>query len=299
MRCKSCQHILWNQPAPGEGQPRVCSECGTLYALGEFSFQPGKVKFCCRHCATAYYGTSPEGHLEPYAFTCAVCANPITMEECSVSPHDPNDDAKAMLHEPLPWLESGPMFSRWRRTVWAGIRQPTTIEKRLAAQPDPVRAFQFLALHVWISGVSAVFLGLLSMLGVSGFLMMGGGGISLAAASLIYPLAQFLCAPLFTGFVAVSASWMVSLKRTRTELTFPRAFEIVCYSSGALVYGVVPWCGAIIGYIFWAVHASQAVSEASAKGRATAAVGPLLIGGFLALVVQGVAFALIAILFGM
>jgi len=45
MRCKQCDHALWNQPVPPAGGPRVCSECGTGYSAADFDFGRGKVRF--------------------------------------------------------------------------------------------------------------------------------------------------------------------------------------------------------------------------------------------------------------
>jgi hypothetical protein len=42
MRCKNCDHTLWNQPVPPEGTERKCSECGAPYALAEFEFARGR-----------------------------------------------------------------------------------------------------------------------------------------------------------------------------------------------------------------------------------------------------------------
>ena len=68
MRCKQCESILWQQPAAASGGDRCCSECGAAYKPSDFDFVRGKVRFCCPHCDTGYYGTSPRGHLEPIAF---------------------------------------------------------------------------------------------------------------------------------------------------------------------------------------------------------------------------------------
>ena len=82
MRCKHCDHVLWNQPAPAPGAQRVCSECGEPYQPGDFRFARGKVRFCCPQCDTGYYGTSAEGHLEPAAFDCVGCGRHLTMNDC-------------------------------------------------------------------------------------------------------------------------------------------------------------------------------------------------------------------------
>ena len=285
MRCKACQHILWNQPAPSDGSARVCPECGTAYTLAAFGFKPGTVKFCCRHCATAYYGTSPEGHLEPSAFNCAVCANPITMEECVVTPHDAMADVAAMLREPLPWFEQGPLLSRWWRTVCVGLKKASSIHTRLTEQPNIGRAVAFLSLHAWISGVVSAVLGVVMSLGA--FNMLFGGGLNAGLNNMFaVQVASYIAYPLYMLFAAVVAAWAVSLASVE-GLSFKRAFEIIVYSSGVLLYMLIPFCGGFIGLILWAIAASQAIAAAAPKDRATSPVILLLVGGFAALVLEG------------
>ncbi len=73
MRCKTCGYRLWNLTE------QRCPECATPFRPSEFEFVPNSVQFCCPHCGQAYYGTGPQGHLEPASFVCAKCGNAIQM----------------------------------------------------------------------------------------------------------------------------------------------------------------------------------------------------------------------------
>ncbi len=287
MRCKNCQHNLWNQPAPREGELRACAECGTPYTLGEFEYQVGKVKFCCKHCGTAYYGTSERGHLEPHAFNCATCTTPITMEDCVAQPHDAKDDEAAMLFEPIPWLGEGALLARWWRTVTMGFSRNVEIHRRLNAQPQPALAIGFIAMHGWISSAVSAALAVVMVLGVVG--VFTGGGYNMGLGGVIaLQIASFLIYPLYLLWSAAIAAWCVSLSPAKDVLPFRRALEVILYSSGALIFSLIPVCGSFLGFLFWIVHAGQAIAAAAGKDRATPVVVLYIVGVVAALVVNGV-----------
>jgi hypothetical protein len=273
MRCPSCSHILWNQPAPPAGTPRACSECGANYRVDDFDFVAGKVAFRCPHCATAYYGTSERGHLEPNEFHCAECSNRISMEDCVVSPEARDEGVDAMLQQPIPWIAAGPGFGTWFRTIGVGFTGGASLAKRLIGEPQRGRAAGFLFLIGLPSSLLSVAVILLFALGP----LMGGAGpgrgtwtgIAMAATvALIGPAILVLTA-------LASASVASSIAREQGPGS-ARLFEGLCYSSGPLIIASVPFCcTGFVGYIWWMVQCAIYVSAAvqgARSGAATVAV---------------------------
>jgi hypothetical protein len=122
---------------------------------------------------------------------------------------------------------------------------------------------------------------------LGGLNMLFGGGLSAGLNNMLaVQVASYIAYPLYMLFAAVVAAWAVSLASVE-ELSFKRAFEIIIYSSGALVYMLIPFCGGFIGLILWAIAASQAIAAAAPKDRATSPVILLLVGGVAALVLEG------------
>jgi hypothetical protein len=184
MRCKNCDHTLWNQPVPPEGTERKCSECGAPYALAEFEFARGKVKFCCLQCDKAYYGTSLSGHLEPAEFDCVGCGTHLTMERCVVRAHDMEREFEAMQKRGLPWLE--PTGLGWPRRWWLTANLSVSLRAGVAQQlvrsPQPLRAAGFVLVNASMTYAAAVLAnGLLELLvGNSGGNSLGMATIGMA-----------------------------------------------------------------------------------------------------------------------
>ncbi len=100
MRCLQCDYPLWNV------RDRRCPDCGTPFTPSERSFERGSVRFLCPHCSAGYFGTSPEGHLEPRRFTCVSCSRAIDMDEMVVAPVEQAIDAAGAPSEfANRWLE--------------------------------------------------------------------------------------------------------------------------------------------------------------------------------------------------
>ncbi|QKK09883.1 MAG: hypothetical protein HND58_18155 [Planctomycetota bacterium] len=86
MNCRHCSYPLWNLRS---GQ---CPECGTGFAPSEFRFAKNSVCFCCPHCDQRYFGTGPDGHLEPRRFVCVGCGQQIEMDTMVLHPADGLDE---------------------------------------------------------------------------------------------------------------------------------------------------------------------------------------------------------------
>ena len=272
MRCKTCDHILWNHEPARDGSPRLCSECGTRYAPSDFDFVRGKVEFCCPHCRTAYFGTSPRGHLEPNAFMCAECAQPITMDECVLRGYGVADERLAMLPTGVPWLSGHSWRRRWWATVGIGMGRPNRLNGMFNSEPRLADAARFLALHGWLSAAPAAAFFLLTM--AWPLLNGSGAGIDMAVVAVFY-----VSMPLSLYLLAWSGAFAASLVGRAHGLSAGRAFELCAYSSGPLVFFCVPCVGGV-AYVWWAIAAVVAMSEAVPLGKGVAVVMMGLLGFF-------------------
>ena len=272
MRCKQCDHVLWNQPAPIDGAQRVCSECGEPYQPTDFSFERGKVRCCCPHCNTGYYGSSKEGHLEPAEFACVQCGCSITMNDCVIRPHDETRELEAMQRVDVPWIASGRdgSFKRWWRTSTLGFTNAGRLASMLTRAPAPMRAARFLLINaliaVTIGGGFLVLLRLFTGSTVMGVLA-GGDILALIAgiAIMVGCAVSLLFFAAIPAFLAASLAGLIAFNRRSdhphrpASLGFARAYELICYSSGALLLSLVPCCGMGFGAIWWLVQSAQAM----------------------------------------
>lgn len=289
MRCKQCESILWQQPPAARGSARCCSECGAEYRPSDFDFVRGKVRFCCPHCATGYYGTSPRGHLEPIAFECPTCRNFIHMDECVLQPDGVADEAKAVADRGVPWLEKRGALSRWFGTVLLGMGEPQAINDRLSGQGRLYAALLFLTVQSWICIAPY-----LLCCGSISFLQFGrAGGAGFAITNLLSTIGIGLVAApavaMLLGLLAVGAARLVT---PRASPAFVRDVEVACYSSGPLLVAAVPFYGAPL-LLWWFVAACVALAYARPEGsRGPAAIGAA--GGFLLPIAAVIAIAIIS-----
>lgn len=290
MRCKHCDHVLWNQPAPAPGAQRVCSECGEPYQPGDFRFARGKVRFCCPQCDTGYYGTSAEGHLEPAAFDCVGCGRHLTMNDCVVRAHDMEHESEAMLQRDMPWLDesigSGARgwLKRWGATTSLSFSNAGKFVALLHRPPQPMRAAAFMSVNALISVFATVAVGLI--LPALGNLRgrVGGGGVDVEALVIALAIALGAAVALVV-FAALPAVLVGLIPRGGKPVGTARAFEAMCYSSGALVLSLVPCCGGPFAAIWWMVQSTQAMMalfEGESIGKKTLAALLTVVGYFAA-----------------
>lgn len=284
MRCPQCDHSLWNQPVPPDGSPRICSECGTPWTAAQFDFGRGRVRFGCPKCDTPYYGTSTKGHLEPAEFDCIGCGLHLSMDRCVIRAHDMAHEHDAMQRRDLPWLEEERLgwFRRWWRTAKLSLFGSPKLMPLLSRPPRPLRAAAFMAINVAIFVIA--FAGITGGFG----LPLGGRRWMGGFASLdpkLWMIAAGACALVIVGTVvlaAVPALLCGLMARKNEPVGFGRAYEVVAYSSGSLLVGLIPCCGAFIGPLWWLVQVGQC-APAMFEGepfwkRAVAAL--LALGGF-------------------
>ena len=286
MHCRNCQHVLWNAPAPQPGAPRVCPECGTGYSVADYEFAPGKVEFHCPHCDQAYFGTSSKGHLEPTEFQCTACGGEVSMERCVLRPHGSVDSTQAMLEQPLPWLEGGSIFVRWWNMIGVGLKKSARVPAMIGNRDLFSESLGFLAFNTAISNIVTVMFGVgaLVLAGViaggvgTGFTFGPGGWATTPGSTPLaigLQLANFILIPVMMIAVSMLGALFASFAGAPHGLTFRRAFTIVSFASGGYALNLIPFCGGLLGLIFWAVGASTAIAAALPRGQAT---GPVILG---------------------
>ena len=284
MRCTSCGYSLWNQPAPTDGSPRRCPECGVEYALDQFSFAHGKVEFCCPACSQTYFGTDEQGHLDPREFDCVTCGTPLTMNSCTARPFGDVPEAHAMRVEPLPWLGGvGSVFGRWMRTIGACVSDPGSIPARIEGLGDSGAAARFLVLQIAvISGVSLLYAAVtvVFMIGVMGGVGGGAGPGGFAPIAVAPGIGMMMAASaagvalhalLLLGGI-VGAAGFVALVAGRERVGFTRMFAVLAFASSVMIFSLVPICGGLLAPILWIVQSAQAVAAAMPQDRKAVAV---------------------------
>ena len=257
MRCKTCDHTLWNQPAPREGEPRVCSECGAPYSAADFDFGRGKVRFCCPKCSTGYYGTSDKGHLEPAQFDCIGCGTHLTMDRCIIRAHDMAREHEAMQRRELPWLEEGSLgwVRRWWHTAKLSLSNAPQLVPLLSRPPKPMRAAVFLLVN---STIATAAYGGLSLVGLTFGSRMPLALAAVGLLELLVMLGALLASVLAIVLYAAIPAFLCSfLTRKGEPLGFGRAYEIAAYTSGSLLIAVIPCCGPVLGGIWWMAQIIQ------------------------------------------
>lgn len=255
MRCKTCDHTLWNQPAPREGEPRVCSECGTPYAAADFDFGRGKVRFCCPNCDTGYYGTSEKGHLEPAQFDCISCGTHLAMDRCIIRAHDMAREHEAMQSREIPWLEDGSLgwVRRWWRTSRLSMSNAPKLVPMLTRPPKIMRAASFLLVNATIAMLAWTGMSLFGLLGTR-----APAGFGWDAMMLLTWFGAMIASVLGMVLYAAIPAFLCSfLTRKGEPLGFARAYEIAAYTSGALVVSILPCCGPLIGGVWWMAQIVQ------------------------------------------
>ncbi|MEY3143498.1 MAG: hypothetical protein RLY21_1991 [Planctomycetota bacterium] len=273
---------------PPEGTERKCSECGTPYALAEFEFRRGRVKFCCPQCDKAYYGTSLRGHLEPEEFDCIGCGMHLAMERCVVRAHDMAREHEAMQKRDLPWLEPTNLgwFRRWWNTTNIAVSFQAGIARRLTRSPQPLRAVGFVLMNASIAYTTA---GL-----AYGLLPICFGNWNILASIDLYD--AMLAVAAIAGsvvatalFVAIPAALCAGLTRRGEPLGFARGYEIAAYSTGALILCLVPCCGALGVTLLWSSQTiGNFVSYFEGEPRSTRILAGVLSSmGFVGVAVLG------------
>ncbi len=203
---------------------------------------------------------------------CAECAQPITMDECVLRAYGVTDESLAMLPTGVPWLGAESWRRRWWKTVGIGMGRPNRLNGMLPGEPRLGSAARFLAVHGWLSSAPGVLFALAMMM----LPLLTGVGVG---RDLVLLVVFYIAMPLALFFFAMSGAFAASLAGRAHGLPMRRAFELCAYSSGPLLFVCVP-CVGVVAYIWWAIAAVVAMSEAVPHGKGAAVVMLGLVGFF-------------------
>ncbi|MCP4247240.1 MAG: YIP1 family protein [bacterium] len=278
MRCKTCEYRLWNL------RSRQCPECGTPFYPSEFEFVPNSVEFGCPHCEVRYYGTGPNGHLEPVAFECSGCGQQVHMDEMVLLPAA--GVAEDQTAPPMaPWLNRAKrgFFSGWAATIGQALVAPGRLICSVPVDSSLFQAWWFgilCQLPVFIVGWAIVLIPMVLVIsGASGVLPALGFGAGLGTCGY---LVAFVISVTIWGLATHVLLHLVAAPTGGLR----RTFQALAYSSGANVVSGTPCVGMYVGWIWWLVSAVVMVSRGQnvSGGRAALAVLTLPVLGLLILV---------------
>lgn len=240
MRCKNCDYALWNLTS------RQCPECGDPFKPSDFTFNPNAVRFLCPHCGQNYFGTDDNGHLQPTAFDCVKCEQPITMDEMVLVPADGIHESLTRGKNPdsNPWVrrsEIGTSKAGWR-TIGRVLGSPGSLMDTPESLTGRIRH------ALWFSFLISVVTTLLGSLPffLLAIIPLGMGGGSGFLSALPYILLFIAVPP-----IVLIGVWVLNglvahglLKLTGgTMQSVKRSVEAGLYASGANIFMGVPCLG--------------------------------------------------------
>ena len=259
MNCRHCSYPLWNLRS---GQ---CPECGTGFAPSDFRFSKNSVCFCCPHCDQRYFGTGPDGHLEPRRFVCVGCGQQIEMDTMVLRPADGLDERRTRA-DVNPWLDDRARFlKRLLGTMVRGPCSPGWLMRSTPVDSPPEQAWAFAgALHLAFAAIlvgPALLLSAFVSFGLLGAFagMFVGGVIALVV---------------LTGLWVLTAHGMLRLGGA-TEGGLGRTAHALCYTCGPNVVVLVPCLNFYFGWIgtlWWIVAAGIALASAQRVSGVRAAI---------------------------
>lgn len=273
MECRTCGYNLWNISG------RTCPECGVPFRPSEYEFGPNQVEFACAHCSQAYFGTSPQGHLEPHTFDCVKCGRHVSMDEDMILRPLGPDAVASRKGPPIPWHrreEIGSVRAFWQTLVMGFVRPREIMHGTGRQDPQGFSFYATLTIVVTVIGLVVGF-GMASAMGylsaasgavTGGFLLASlavGAVFGLTVGVLISVLIAWIWSAIIHGLLKISGGTTEPLSRTT---------QAVLYTAGPTTLQIIPWIGGITGFIWWIVNASRAVAEGHrcSIGRAAACV---------------------------
>lgn len=259
MNCRHCSYPLWNLRS---GQ---CPECGTGFAPSEFRFAKNSVCFCCPHCDQRYFGTGPDGHLEPRRFVCVGCGQQIEMDTMVLHPADGLDERRTRA-EVNPWLdEQARLHKRLLGTMLRGPCSPRWLMRSTPVDSPPEQAWGFAgALHL---AFAAILVGPVLLL--SAFVNLGMMG---AFAGLF--VGGVIALTIFAGLWVLVAHGLLRLTGP-TEGGLGRTAHALCYTCGPNVVVLIPCLNFYFGWIgtlCWIIAAGIALASAQQVSGVRAAI---------------------------
>lgn len=241
MRCRSCQHELWNV------RPGPCPECGEPFNPRTAVFERYSAHFCCPHCSEAYWGNGKDGLPEPPEFACARCSGVVRLEEMVLRPA-PGQEGREIRQDlhPFDGSPKGLLRRTWD-TLSMATSDPVRLGRSLGPRPDLGRAGMFLGLIAGV-GVAAA---LAPAAVTTAYELVTVGSVDVLSlrrsdAELVFGAtmgAAVLGSILYVGAIAIIVALASRLTRPG-PLDLRRFVACWCYASGVAVLGAFPCIGA-------------------------------------------------------
>lgn len=266
MNCKKCDYPLWNLTA------RVCPECGEPFLPSQFRFALNSVKFCCPHCAQAYYGTGETGHLVPRCFDCVSCARRIDMDEMVLLPAEGVEERQTRP-DVNPWLDRARRpLSRWMGALGRGMANPVWLMRSTPIETSAWHGWSFaLATHAIFA---ALFL--LPVLLLMAAMSLAGGSypVPLVSVGIGLTIVPAIGSILFLMLWVATAHGILRL-RGPTHAGIGRTALALCFTCGPQLLLLVPCLNFYVGWLgtlWWVIVAGFALAAAQKVSGLRAAV---------------------------
>ncbi|MEX2218941.1 MAG: hypothetical protein WD749_09295, partial [Phycisphaerales bacterium] len=251
MNCRTCNYALWNLREPR------CPECGADFRPSDYRFVPGAIRYCCPHCAQAYYGTSPEGHLIPRDFACITCGHELSMDLMVLSPAAGIAE-ESTAGESMPWFdERRGFFRRWFATIGQGLILPTKLIRLTPLESSVWSAFGFSVLTLF--AFSLVFWIPMLLLFMVPMGLGGGPGVPAMLGMMAMPLVYVFGVIVVGVLLWLLASHVLLLLGGSVPGGLRRTAQCFFYSSPGHVLFAVPCLGFYFGAISWVWVAVSAI----------------------------------------
>ena len=281
MRCKMCEYRLWNLDS------RRCPECGAAFYPSDYEFVINSVQFCCPHCDQGYYGTGPNGHLEPMRFNCVACGRQIHMDQMVLRPTAELAEEQTE-GDRNPWLDRrrDGAIKGWFAMIGRAMVGPGRLILATSERSSVGQALWFSVVTIFLFAFCAGFPMLLFQLVVVGLVgsQFGGGGGDMPSATIAgmaVGIAGGMLGAVVATLVGILLWGLVThgllLLGGRPVHGLGRTYQALCYSCGANVLSAVPCLGfylSISGWTWWFVSAILMLKEGQRVhgGRAVFAV---------------------------
>ncbi len=241
MRCRSCQHELWNV------RPGPCPECGEPFNPRTAVFERYSAHFCCPHCSEAYWGNGRDGLPDPPEFTCARCGQPVRLEEMVLRPA-PGQEGREIRQDlhPFDGSPKGLLRRTWD-TMSMAMSDPKRLGRSLPPRPDLWRAASFAGVIAGIGVASA----LAPAIVTSAYQLVTVGSVDVLSlqrgpGELFFGAtmgAAVVGSMLYLGVIVLMIAAVIRV-RTGEPLPVRRLVACWCYASGVATLGAFPCVGA-------------------------------------------------------
>jgi hypothetical protein len=251
VRCRSCQHELWNV------RPGPCPECGEPFNPRTAKFERYGAHFCCPHCSEAYWGNGQDGLPDPPEFACARCSGLVRLEEMVMRPAPGQEGREIRLDlHPFDGSPKGLLRRMWD-TLSMATSDPVRLGRALPPRPNLAQAGIFAGLIVGIG----VALALAPPIVSKAYELVTVGSIDVLSmrrndAELVFGAtvgAAVIGSIVYLGLIALIIAIVLYVNNFRDRGGDARARKLAldmrrmaacwCYASGVAVLGALPCIG--------------------------------------------------------